>query len=385
MVSVLRPRSSNVAEGTKQSNLPTRFLRRLRSLPLFQSSPRRYCSVNGRRPTPYYAGGNRISNALSTITVNSDHPDSETWSSLLQPSGHTSTFTTPLYHPSPRQLALEPDAEDLEHLAAALENQLHNTGATESPEPQDEALFSALTDRDRLSAPGDDSEEDDLAVHDSRIRERVSTRERPLGPGTVEFDESIFSRPGIHEYTLPLSPRSVTPIHQLPGNWDLRGSQASVTRWRIDFKNFQANFEENLQQYRSWWNTSNQVNELSRAIKQLTRGLKTLLRTYAKPRVTRISWAVSKEVEKLDAELSNCMEACKCIYAGIMINSIYKSRPWTGPVMGEIFRIEEDLPPAFRSLQENLGEITRHVEQIRNDVRGGLRLRILGTVGLEGA
>jgi hypothetical protein len=384
MGSVLRPRSgSNVSEGTKQSNLPTRFLRRLRSIPLFQPSPRRFRSVYGRRPTPYYAAGHGISNALSTITVNSDNTDSGVWTPLIQASAHTSTFTTPIHHPSPRQLALEPDSEDLERLTAALENQLQNAGA-ESPEPQDEALFSTPTNRDRLLAPGYYSDEDDLVVHDSRIRERVSPRERPLVLGTVEFDESIFSRPGIQEYTPPLSPRSITPVHQRPGHWDLRGGQTSATRWIIDFKNFQTNFEENLQQYHFWWNASNQVKELSKAIKQLTRALKKLSRTYAKPRVTRLSWASSDEAEKLDADLSNCMEACKCLYAGIMINNINKSRPWTGPVMGEIFRIEEDLPPAFRDLQENLGEMRRRVEKIRNDVRGGLKLRILGKIGLEG-
>lgn len=145
--------SSSAGGGTlpaQQGNLATRVLRRLRSLPLFnrrRPTPPQWRSVRDRTPTPHPFDG---SGGLSIVTVSSDGQvvGPGIWTPIAAPvtagtasttaaasasasasgarrgSGRTtSAFTTPLSHPSPRQLALEPDADDLERLRVALESQ----------------------------------------------------------------------------------------------------------------------------------------------------------------------------------------------------------------------------------------------------------------------
>lgn len=134
----------------QQGNLATRVLRRLRSLPLFnrRPTPPQWRSVRDRTPTPHPFDG---SGGLSIATASSDGQivGPGIWTPIAAPgaagtastsagagsgsgSGSgarrgsgltTSAFTTPLSNPSPRQLALEPDADDLERLRIALESQ----------------------------------------------------------------------------------------------------------------------------------------------------------------------------------------------------------------------------------------------------------------------
>lgn len=143
--------SSSAGGGTppaQQGNLATRVLRRLRSLPLFnrRPTPPQWRSVRDRTPTPHPFDG---SGGLSIATASSDGQivGPGIWTPIAAPgaagtastsagagsgSGSgarrgsgltTSAFTTPLSNPSPRQLALEPDADDLERLRIALESQ----------------------------------------------------------------------------------------------------------------------------------------------------------------------------------------------------------------------------------------------------------------------
>ncbi|KIV98255.1 hypothetical protein PV10_01922 [Exophiala mesophila] len=126
----------------------------------------------------------------------------------------------------------------------------------------------------------------------------------------IDFDPSIFGRPATEIIRPRYSPRSVTPVHQQPGNWDLRGARAAVGQWLQFCSEFPVQYKEGLMDYFAKWFIPRSSRKYLGAAKKLSSHLELLqgdlnkielLTTYQANMVEQIEMAVRSCKEDSDA------------------------------------------------------------------------------------
>ena len=119
-----RSRSLNASPTRGRDSLPSRILQRLRNgMVFFGLCEPKLRSVRHRSPTPHPRDRRPMRDSRSSTSAVATGDNSTRDSGAQTPHTVYRGQTPPLIYPSPRQLALAPDADDLERLEMALERQ----------------------------------------------------------------------------------------------------------------------------------------------------------------------------------------------------------------------------------------------------------------------
>lgn len=140
----------------------------------------------------------------------------------------------------------------------------------------------------------------------SKFREDMSSFRTARDGTGIEFDQSIFGRPASEVIRPPYSPRSVSPLHQQPGNWDLRGARAAVAQWLHFCTKFPAQYKEGLMNYFTKWFIPRSSKKYLGAVKKLSSHLELLQKDLNQ--VEHLGPDQAKMMETIDMAVRACKE-----------------------------------------------------------------------------
>ena len=138
-----------------------------------------------------------------------------------------------------------------------------------------------------------------------------SSRTARNGTG-IDFDPSIFGRPATEIIRPRYSPRSVTPVHQQPGNWDLRGARAAVGQWLQFCTEFPAQYNDGLMHYFAKWFIPRSSRKFLGAAKKLSSHLELLQGDLNK--IERLTTYQANMVELIEMAVRSCREDSDAAY-----------------------------------------------------------------------